>query len=243
MTRPCDTLAETRMHTLTRAAVAAATLDVIDDLGLHAATMRAIADRLGIKAQSLYTHIDSREDLLDAVADHIVNEVDTDPAVRRDPTDPWQLHLTATAHAVRRCAHRHPHAFVLLATRPPRLLRSEPRLLSYRWAADILAIFTRSGFADDDITFAHRAFDAFLLGSLLIETRDLANDAAAAAQTHLRAQPAHPSMPTHNHRLSDLTHQHDDNFENDLHDVINRITTTTITPRPSGSCDPTPRTS
>jgi TetR/AcrR family transcriptional regulator, tetracycline repressor protein len=225
MTQRSDSSLGTNTPNLTRDAVAAATLDLIDQSGLHAATMRSIAFRLGVKAQSLYTHIENREDLLDAVADRIVKDIDTDPDMHRAFTDPWELHLAGAARGVRRYARRHASAFVLVATRPAHPLRSEPRLLSHRWVTNFLAVLHGGGFSDDDITFAYRAFDSFLLGSLLLETRDLVVEAAAAPGGCLRADPAPvPTTAEQHRRPGSLGHEHDDNFVADLTDLIHRIT-------------------
>jgi TetR/AcrR family transcriptional regulator, tetracycline repressor protein len=158
-----------RTRSLNREAVVTAALDLIDQDGLQAVTMRALANRLGVRAQSLYTHVASRQDLFDAIAKRIVDDIEDDRNVRYDVSDTWQDYLAGTARAVRQYAHRHPYAFVLLATEP-----ADPhgQLLSRRWTATILAILERSGFRDHEAAFACRAFDAFLLGSLLRETRD-----------------------------------------------------------------------
>ena len=227
MTGRRDSFAAATTPRLSRDAVAAATLALIDERGLTAATMRAIAHRLGVKAQSLYTHIANREDLLDAVADRIVSEVDSDPAVHHVVTDSWQLYLIDTAHAVRRSARRHRSAFVLVATRPAHPVTAQPRLLSDRWVTNVQAIFQRSGFTDDEIAFAYRAFDAFLLGSLLIETRDLATKASTILATRVGSDPTRALTPA-NHGAAEANRpadQHDDDFAADLDDIIGRIAT------------------
>ena len=226
MTARRDSFAATMTPRLSRDAVTAAALALIDQRGLPAATMRAIAHRLGVKAHSLYTHIANREDLLDAVADRIVGEVDSDPAMHHVVTDSWQLYLIDTAHAVRRYARRHPSAFVLVATRPAHPVTAEPRLLSQRWVTNVLAIFQRSGFTDAEIAFAYRAFDAFLLGSLLIETRDLDTTAGTISATRVGSDPTRALTPAdYGADDSRPADQHDDNFAADLDDVIGRIAT------------------
>ena len=225
MTGRRDGLAAAITPRLSRDAVAAATLALIDQRGLPAATMRAIAHRLGVKAQSLYTHIANREDLLDAVADRIVSEVDSDPAMHHVVTDSWQLYLIDTAHAVRRYARRHPSAFVLAATRPAHPVK-EPRLLSHRWAMNVLGIFQRGGFTDDEIAFAYRTFDAFLIGSLILETRDLATAAPTVPAPRLRSDQTCALTPAdHGAEDSRAVDRHDDDFAADLDDVISRIAT------------------
>ena len=59
-----------------------ATLNLIDEKGIGSATMRAIAKQLDVEAQSLYSYIKSRDQLFDAVVEHVVDELDDDPDVQ-----------------------------------------------------------------------------------------------------------------------------------------------------------------
>lgn len=62
---------------LTRERIVAAALGIIDEEGLGAATMRRVAQALGVQAPSLYNHVRSKEALLDAVAGSVMDQVDT----------------------------------------------------------------------------------------------------------------------------------------------------------------------
>ena len=150
--------------------VASATLSLIDDEGLGSATMRAIAKRLDVEAQSLYTYINSRDELFDAVVALVVDELGKDPEVRWAPGDPWRPYLAGMARAVRRYAQRHPHAFPLVATRPSEAPWVNPPLRSLRWIEAFLANLRESGLTDQQVLFAYRTFNSFLLGFLLLET-------------------------------------------------------------------------
>src|SRR5205085_1947960 len=79
-----------------------ATLALIDEQGIGAATMRTVAARLGVRAMSLYNHVDSREELFDAVVERVVNELGDDPKVQTSADDGWRPYLYAMAHGVRR---------------------------------------------------------------------------------------------------------------------------------------------
>ena len=57
---------------LTRDAVVATALDILDTYGLPDLTMRRIASTLGVQASALYWHFESKQALLAAVADVIV---------------------------------------------------------------------------------------------------------------------------------------------------------------------------
>ncbi len=132
--------------------------------------MRAVAGRLGVRATSLYPYIDSRDGLFDAVVERIVNELGDDPEVQGEPVQGWRPYLHAMAHGVRRYARRHPHAFPLVATRPPSAPWINPPLRSVRWVEAMLRSLAGEGFTDEQVLFTYRAFNSFLLGYLLLET-------------------------------------------------------------------------
>ncbi|MGH7776659.1 MAG: TetR family transcriptional regulator, partial [Candidatus Dormibacterales bacterium] len=70
---------EGRNPGLTRGGVVSAALDLLRTDGLDGLTMRALADRLGVKAASLYWHVRDRDELLDLVAAALLAEVGTPP--------------------------------------------------------------------------------------------------------------------------------------------------------------------
>jgi AcrR family transcriptional regulator len=155
---------------LTGDRIVAAALDLLDDRGVAAVTMRAVADRVGVKPMSLYRHFEDRDRMLDAVVDRVVNELAEDPDVQEAPTDGWRPYLKALAGGVRRYARRHPHAFPLVATRPTDAPWLNPPLRSVRWVEAFLNGLLGEGFTDEQALFAYRVFNSFLLGYLLLET-------------------------------------------------------------------------
>jgi AcrR family transcriptional regulator len=77
---------------LTRERIVLAALDVIDLEGLAAVTMRGVADALGVQAPSLYNHVRSKEELLDAVAESVMQQVDASGFERlawREALEAW----------------------------------------------------------------------------------------------------------------------------------------------------------
>src|SRR5258707_14521004 len=63
---------EERQRGLTRDRLVDAALELINEDGLDALSMRALADRLDVKAASLYWHVRDRRDLLERLAAAIV---------------------------------------------------------------------------------------------------------------------------------------------------------------------------
>ncbi len=80
---------------LSRARLVAAALDLVHREGLEALSMRGLADRLDVKAASLYWHVRDRRELLELLAESILGSV---PAAGRTG---WRAAITETAGAVR----------------------------------------------------------------------------------------------------------------------------------------------
>ncbi|MBS1893520.1 MAG: TetR family transcriptional regulator [Actinobacteria bacterium] len=77
---------------LTKDRIVQAALDLIDHDGLEATTMRRLAEELGVQAPSLYNHMRSKQALLDAVAEHVFEAVDTSAFQRlgwREALESW----------------------------------------------------------------------------------------------------------------------------------------------------------
>ena len=61
---------------LNRARVLSEALALADREGPEALTMRGLADHLGVSPMALYNHVSSKKDLVQGLADHLVNQVD-----------------------------------------------------------------------------------------------------------------------------------------------------------------------
>lgn len=80
-------------------------LELIDRDGLEATTMRRLAEELGVQAPSLYNHMRSKEDLLDAVAEYVFEGVDISAFRRLD----WRPALEAWAWSYYEALSAHPN--------------------------------------------------------------------------------------------------------------------------------------
>jgi AcrR family transcriptional regulator len=70
---------------LTRAGVLAAAHELLADRGLEALTMRALAARLGVSPNAIYSHVESKTELVDALLDQVLAEVEAPAPDARDP--------------------------------------------------------------------------------------------------------------------------------------------------------------
>lgn len=114
------------MARLVRDAVLRAGLDLADEGGLDAVTLRAVAERLDVTPMALYRHVAGKPDLLDGMADALYAELAV-PQARSD----WWDELAALARSTRRVLLAHP-AVATLFSRPlagPHSLRLGEALL------------------------------------------------------------------------------------------------------------------
>jgi TetR/AcrR family tetracycline transcriptional repressor len=83
-----------------RASIVSAAIELMDSSGLDGISLRAIATRLGIRQPGLYHHFASKAELLDAVADEILDRWHTD----RLPADGerWDEFVARNARSLRR---------------------------------------------------------------------------------------------------------------------------------------------
>jgi AcrR family transcriptional regulator len=174
--------------TLDRRTLILAAVTLIDQNDLRYLTMRRLGTHLGVEAMSLYHYIHSREDLLDAIVELVIDDLYGDPEVHLESND-WQQYLQGLAHGVRRIALAHPQIFPLIATRPPAAPWVRPPLRSLRWMESFLETLHQCGFSDQAAVSAYRAFSSFLLGYLLLEVSAQGADIGPIEQADPDAKP------------------------------------------------------
>ncbi|GAB32222.1 putative TetR family transcriptional regulator [Gordonia otitidis NBRC 100426] len=91
---------------MTRADIVQAALDLLDEKGIDAVTVRAVATRLGVKAPALYWHVENKQTLLDEMGTEIQRRVIN--RLRDQPMQAWPDSVAAYARVLRReyLAHR-----------------------------------------------------------------------------------------------------------------------------------------
>ncbi|MFE6925572.1 TetR/AcrR family transcriptional regulator [Nocardia sp. NPDC057663] len=143
---------------LSRTAIQQAALSVIDAEGIDAVSMRSVSRILGVDAKSLYHYVEDKGDLLDAVAEHVLEQL-RPPAA----TDSIDADLRAWAHEFRRITLAHPQAATLVLTRQ---LSSTVGLAPVE---GILEVLRRTGRGPEEAVHFLRTLLATLIGTLLRE--------------------------------------------------------------------------
>ena len=143
---------------------------IADAEGLEAVTLARVAGELGVRAPSLYNHVDGRDDVLRAIAVRGVRELTSalrEAAVGRSSADA----LTAAARAYRAYARAHPGRSAATVAAPPR--GDEEHRAAASEAVDVmLAVMRGWDLEGDDAIHAVRAFRSAVHGFVAIEAAD-----------------------------------------------------------------------
>jgi AcrR family transcriptional regulator len=158
---------------LSRGLIVATAVVHVERFGLIGLTMRQLGQSLGVEAMALYRYVPSRDDLLDAMVELLIDEVTNDPDMDSGQATSWQHYVQRLAHGVRRVALKYPRTFPLVASRPPEAPWLRPPLRSVDWVEMFLTGLLEDGFSDDVAVSAYRGFSSFLLGHLLLEVSAL----------------------------------------------------------------------
>lgn len=146
--------------------VVKAALELADELGLAAVTMRAVAERVGVSTMSVYTYVPGKPELLDLMVDACYAQMQRPPWTGRS----WRKRLTAVADANRELLTTHSWLTEVAAlSRPP----LGPGLMS-KYEHE-LAAFDGTGLSDVDTDAAL----TYLLGFVQSQCRS-AHDADRA---------------------------------------------------------------
>jgi AcrR family transcriptional regulator len=130
-------MSRSRSTPVLRTTLVSRALVIADGEGLAAVSFRRLADELGVTPMALYHHVRDKADLLAAMVDLLLSEVDT-PPVRRSRG--WAEELRALLRSFVSVRERHPSAGELLRSGPAQ----SPHVLRTTEAA--LNILRRAGF-------------------------------------------------------------------------------------------------
>lgn len=138
-----------------------AALALIDDEGLTGFSTRKLGRALGCEAMAIYWYFPSKDALLDAVVDKLMEDVALVISTSRKRD--WIAVLRAVAIAYRGVAHAHPKAFPLLATRR---FASET---TFEFLEQLFALAREQGIDDHVTAWFYRVVSSYCNGFALNE--------------------------------------------------------------------------
>ena len=139
---------------LTRQDVIDAAAGLVAEHGYAGLTMRALAQRCAVPTMTLYRHVRDKEDLLGALADRVLGELQ----LPEPGTLSWQQELAAVFRSVHDLLLKHPDVAEIAARQP---VAGEA---AYRGAEIVLNALRRAGIEGEAAASAFAALFAFTLG-------------------------------------------------------------------------------
>ena len=138
---------------LNRIRVLAAAVELADERGIAAVTMREVASRLGVEAMSLYNHIANKDDLLDGMVDLVVEQIDLPSNIVG-----WREAMRCRAISAHQVFGRHSWAPQLLDSRTT---SGPSRMLYLNW---VLGTLVDAGFSLESASRAFSLLDSYIYG-------------------------------------------------------------------------------
>ena len=97
---------------LSRERILRAAIELADEDGIEALTMRRLGRRLNVEAMSLYNHVTDKDDILDAMVELITSEFEV-PTGRPD----WRSSIRSSTISAHEAMRRHPWASSVIESR------------------------------------------------------------------------------------------------------------------------------
>ncbi|ADB32753.1 transcriptional regulator, TetR family [Kribbella flavida DSM 17836] len=144
----------TPRNTLNAELIVRTALDLMEARGTDAFSLRGLAAELGVGPMALYTYFRNKDDLYDAVRDHLMALVPPVPAGAS-----WPDQVRAVCRGLRRLMLEHPCLAQLLASRP--LSGHE----TARVAEGLLGVLRDAGFDNETAARTHTTLFTFVLGA------------------------------------------------------------------------------
>ena len=147
---------------LSRERILRTAVALADQGGVEAASMRKIAQELGVVPMALYKHVAGKDELLDGMIDVVVGEIDP-PST--DEVE-WKAAVRKRILSARQALLRHPWASRVMESR----MEPTPTVLAYM--DSMIGMFRGGGFSMDLTHHAMHAMGSRLMGF----TQELFND-------------------------------------------------------------------
>ena len=143
---------------LTKDRVLRAAIAVADETGIESLSMRKVGEVLGVEAMSLYSHVASKEEILDGIVDIVVGEIEI-----AFPKGDWKAAMRLRARSAHQVLLQHRWASLLIESRT----NMGPARLRYFDA--VIGRLREAGFSIEMAYNAFLAMDSYIYGFTLQE--------------------------------------------------------------------------
>jgi AcrR family transcriptional regulator len=185
----------TKRGPLDQATIVTAAIELADEVGVDALTMRALAERLGFKVMALYNHVASKDELLGLMVEAVAAEIPL-VASGSEALQAVRAHVVAT----RACFVRHPWAVSQWQRYLPGPARTDQM-------ESLLKTLNHSGLSPETAHLGYHAVNNHVLGYSLQEMAMSFPGSQSSLEEAANAFMASISIETHPHTIAHV-HEH-----------------------------------
>jgi AcrR family transcriptional regulator len=160
---------------LTTARIVAVAIEYVDKHGMDALTLRALGDELGVHSTAMYRHLRSKDELLDAMYDHVVSVVASE-AVDEGASPRARIEQVATSF--RRVLREHP---VLVRT----ITDAQGSASSLSVERRVVRSLREMGCAEERIAVHYQLIETFVFGSAAFDFAGAPNHLEMRRERHM----------------------------------------------------------
>jgi TetR/AcrR family transcriptional regulator, tetracycline repressor protein len=146
-------------RSLSRSEIVNAALRYVDEHGLDALTMRALAKEIGVYPTALYWHIGTKAQLVAAVTTTVLDDI----LLPADHDMAWDDWLAEVARLCRQALHRHPNLSPVIGSQLVVTAAALPLV------ERVLNVLERAGFTGRELVDVYNAVAGFILGWVSLE--------------------------------------------------------------------------
>lgn len=178
---------------LTSERVLDAAMELADEIGIEAFTIRKLAARLGVGPMTIYHHVPGKDEIIDGIVDRVFEEIGLP-----SPDGEWRVAMRDRCLSARRVLNRHPWAAPLMES------RTMPGPANLRHHDAVIGCLRRGGLSIEMTAHAYAILDAYVYGYALEEAHLPTGDAGDLDE----AAEAMAGMFTAYPHLLELTTEH-----------------------------------
>jgi TetR/AcrR family transcriptional regulator, tetracycline repressor protein len=165
---------------LTEDEILNATLQLLDEGGANAVSVRGIAARVGVAPNAVYTYFPGKAAVIRALVERLFSEVDH--GVFADRAQPWRQRVESLAVELRARLAAHPGAVTLMIGQP----RTGPHALAL--GERLLELFADAGLTPTDAARASHLLFGYVFGSVALDIADLNQPGSPSTTERIAAQ-------------------------------------------------------
>jgi len=165
MTAPSKRVRPGPRRALTEDEILDATLQLLDEGGANAASVRGIAAKVGVAPNAVYTYFPDKAAVIGALVERLFGEIDH--GVFADRSWPWRQRVESLAVEMRARLAAHPGAVTLMIGQP----RTGPHALAL--GERLLELFADAGLTPTNAARASHLLFGYVFSSVALNNADL----------------------------------------------------------------------